>query len=116
MTERDAPIDLMIEFVMEELMSGSASRKQAMVRNLAQRWPDQPALSLVFAVTTATATIEDSFPDAIKEDPVIPLGYRLSALISADVHAVQSMGQIPSLAKDLLHFWRRVDPKFLRLQ
>ncbi|PUB15676.1 hypothetical protein [Yoonia sediminilitoris] len=116
MSERDSPIDLMIEFVMEELLSGSPQRKQAMVRTLALKWSAQPALSLVYAVTTATAMIEDSFPDAVKEDPVIPLGYRLSALISADIHTVQSMGQPPSLAGDLLHFWRRVDPKFLRLQ
>jgi hypothetical protein len=46
----------------------------------------------------------------------VPLGYRLSALIAADVHAVQSMGQAPSAAGDLLHFWRRVDPLFLRLR
>ena len=64
----------------------------------------------------ATEAIEDSFGDAAASDPVVPLGYRLSALISADVHAVQSMGQIPSVAEDLLHFWRRVDPNFLRIQ
>ena len=39
-----------------------------------------------------------------------------SALISADVHAVQSMGQVPSVAEDLLHFWRRVGPLFLRIR
>ena len=115
-TERAAPLDQMIEFVMEELLSGNAQRKQAMVRNLAERWPDQPALALVYAVTSATEAIEDTFRDTKTEDPVIPLGYRLSALISADVHAVQSMGQVPSVAEDLLHFWRRVDPQFLRLQ
>lgn len=115
-TPRAAPLDQMIEFVMEEMLSGSAQRKRRMVRQLAERWPDQPALALVYAVTSATEMIEDSFREAKTEDPVIPLGYRLSALISADVHAVQSMGQVPSVAEDLLHFWRRVDPLFLRLQ
>lgn len=113
---RIAAIDDMIEFAMEELLSGSNLRKQAMVRRMAERWPTEPALALVYAVTSATESIEDSFGPAAANDPVIPLGYRLSALLSADVHAVQSMGQIPSMAEDLLHFWRRVDPNFLRLQ
>lgn len=114
--ERDASLDQMIEFAMEELLSGNNQRKRAMVRRMAERWPSEPALALVYAVTSATEAIEDSFGPAAATDPVIPLGYRLSALISADVHAVQSMGQIPSVAEDLLHFWRRVDPLFLRLQ
>ena len=105
----------MTEFAMEELLSGNATRKRQMVRNLAERWPNEPALALVYAVTSATSSIEDSFRESKTEDPVVPLGYRLSALISADVHAVQSMGQVPSVAEDLLHFWRRVDPLFLRL-
>jgi hypothetical protein len=114
--DRNASIDQMIEFAMEELLSGNSQRKRAMVRRMAERWPSEPALALVFAVTSATEAIEDSFGPDAADDPVIPLGYRLSALISADVHAVQSMGQIPSVAEDLLHFWRRVDPLFLRLQ
>jgi len=114
--DRNAALDQMIEFAMEELLSGSSTRKRAMVRCMAERWPEEPALALVYAVTSATGAIEDSFGAAGVNDPVIPLGYRLSALISADVHAVQSMGQVPSVAEDLLHFWRRVDPLFLRLQ
>ncbi|TNC49770.1 hypothetical protein FHG66_09620 [Rubellimicrobium rubrum] len=112
---RTATLDLMIEFVIEELMSGDGQRRRAMVRRMAERWPAEPALALVYAVTCATETIEDTFGDSAGREPMIPLGYRLSALISADVHAVQCMGQIPSVAADLLHFWRRVDPLFLRM-
>ncbi len=116
---RNATLDLMIEFAMEELLSGDGPRKRSMVRRMAERWPAEPALALVYAVTCATEAIEDAFGEAAARDPVIPLGYRLSALISAlisaDVHAVQSMGQVPSVAEDLLHFWRRVDPQFLRI-
>lgn len=114
-TDRNASIDQMIEFAMEELLSGNHQRKRTMVRQMAERWPSEPALALVFAITSATEAIEDSFGPDAADDPTIPLGYRLSALISADVHAVQSMGQVPSVAEDLLHFWRRVDPLFLRL-
>ncbi len=105
----------MIEFATEELLSGSADRRRAMVRRMAERWPGEPALALVYAVTSATENIADVTPEPGGDGSVVPLGYRLSALISADVHAVQSMGQIPSQAADLLHFWRRVDPLFLRL-
>ena len=112
---RNATLDHMIEFAMEELLSGNEERKRAMVRRMAERWPSEPALALVSAVTCATEAIEDAFGEAAARDPVIPLGYRLSALLSADVHAVQSMGQVPSVAEDLLHFWRRVDPQFLRV-
>jgi hypothetical protein len=114
--ERNATMDQMIEFAMEELLSGDDGRRRAMVRRMASRWSDQPALALVYAVTSATEAIEDAFGEAADRDPVVPLGYRLSALISADVHAIQSMGQSPSVAEDLLHFWRRVDPLFLRLR
>lgn len=112
---RNATLDLMIEFAMEELLSGEGARRRAMVRRMAERWPEEPALALAYAVTAATEAIEDAFGPAAAREPVIPLGYRLSALVSADVHAVQSMGQVPSAARDLLHFWRRVDPLFLRL-
>lgn len=108
-------LDQMIEFAMEELLSGSAQRRRTLVRRMAERWPAEPALALAYAVTSATEGIEDSFRGAAEPDPVVPLGYRLSAIISADVHAVQSMGQMPPVAEDLLHFWRRVDPLFLRL-
>jgi len=110
-----AKLDEMTEFAMEALLSGSELRRRQMVRRMAERWPGEPALALVYAVTCATEAIEDSFGEVGGSDPVVPLGYRLSALLSADVHAVQSMGQIPSVAEDLLHFWRRVDPAFLRL-
>ena len=58
---RTATLDDMIEFAMEALLSGNAQRKRAMVRRMAERWPEEPALALVYAVTAATAAIEDSF-------------------------------------------------------
>lgn len=107
-------MDEMIDFAVAELSSGDGDRKRSMVRRMAETWPDEPALALVYAVTSATEIIEDAGAKS-KAHASVPLGYRLSALISADVHAVQSMGQMPSVAGDLLHFWRRVDPLFLRL-
>ena len=110
-----ATLDEMIEFAMEELLSGNHGRRRSMVRRMAERWPGEPALALVYAVTSATEMIEESFGESAARDPAIPMGYRLSALVSADIHAIQSIGQVPSVAEDLLHFWRRVDPLFLRM-
>lgn len=115
MARKRATLDEMIDFAKAELLSGDPDRKRAMVRRMAEQWPAEPALGLVYAVTSATETIEDQLGTGIVH-PAIPVGYRLSALISADIHAVQSMGQMPSVAEDLLHFWRRVDPLFLRMQ
>ena len=114
--ERNATMDRMVEFAMEELLSGDDARRRAMVRRMATRWSEEPALALAYAVTAATAAIEDAFGEAAARDPVVPLGYRLAAQVSADIHAVVSMGLQPPLAEDLLHFWRRVDPSFLRLR
>ncbi len=112
--DRNATLDQMIEFATEELLSGDAGRKRALARRMAERWPHEPALALAYAVTAATGGIEDAVGGAAR-DPVVRLGYRLSALVSADVHVVQSRGQVSPVAEDLLHFWRRVDPLFLRL-
>jgi hypothetical protein len=38
--ERNATMDQMIEFAMEELLSGDDARRRAMVRRMASRWPD----------------------------------------------------------------------------
>lgn len=113
---RNATMDQMIEFALEELLSGDDRRRRAMLRRMAERWPAESALALAYAVTSATESIEDALDETPGGEVVVPLGYRLSALVSADVHAIQSMGQVPSVAEDLLHFWRRVDPHFLRLR
>ena len=107
-------LDEMIDFAMEELLSGNPLRQQQLVRRMAEIWPREPALALVFALTSATGAIAATFGETV-DAPVVPLGYKLSALAAADIHAVQSMGQVPSMAEDLLHFWRRADPHDLRM-
>ena len=109
-------MDQMIGFAMEALLSGDDWRRRTIVRSMAQRWPAEPALALVYAVTSAAEAIEGAFGEVGDRDPVVPSGYRLSALISADVPAIQSMGQIPPVAEDLLHFWRRGGQLFMRLR
>lgn len=110
---RSAVLDDMTEFAIEELLSGRPDRPAALVRRMAERWPEEPALGLVYAITSAVGGIEDSFGGAAPQEPVVGLGYRIAALAAADVHAIQSIGQVPATAEDLLHFWRRADPGHL---
>lgn len=112
--ERTAVLDQMIELAMEEMLSGSDLWQRQLVRRMAERWPREAALAIVYAITAATGAIADSFGALAAHDPVVPLGYRLAALVASDVHALQAMGQVPATAEDLLQFWRRVDPVFLR--
>lgn len=112
---RVTPIDDIIEFALEALLSGSDRRRRAMVRGMCETWPDAPALSVVFAVTTAAARLEDNFSRGSDTEGLAAFAYRLAALLAADVYAVESMGHNPAKANDLLHFWRRVDPWFLEL-
>lgn len=105
----------MVEFALEELLSGSDSRRRALVRRICLRWPSVPALSVAFAITSAASMIEDNFEPNGDSDKLGPLTYKLAALLAADIYAVESMGHVPATARDLLHFWRRVDRYFLDL-
>lgn len=110
-----APIDEMIEFALEELVSGSDSRRRALVRKMCVQHPSVPALSVCFAITSAASMVEDNLGKQGVTDTLGPWTFKLASLLAADVYAVESMGHVPAKARDLLHFWRRVDPYFLEL-
>ncbi|MBP1805269.1 hypothetical protein [Rubellimicrobium aerolatum] len=110
---RAATLDQMTEFALEGLLAGDGRRKILLVREMAERWPSESALAIAFAVASAAESIRDASADG-DPGPAVPMGHRLAALVAADVHALQGMGLVPSQARDLLHFWRRVDPLFLR--
>lgn len=110
---RQSVIDRMIAFSLEELASGSEARQRGLVRHICLRWPEAPALSVVFAMTSAAATLEDNVRRDADTTKAAPVAYRLAAVLAADIFAVESIGQRPAKAQDLLHFWRRVDSYFL---
>lgn len=107
--------DLMVEVALESLLDGSDIKIAQLVRTLATRWPSEPALSIAFALTTAASAIEDMVDMSVESPGVVLAAYRLAALVSADVYAIEAMGILPARGHDLLIFWRRVDPYFLRL-
>lgn len=110
---RQANIDVMIEFAIAALASEDHQRIRGIVRRMAEQWPNEQALGIALAITSAAASFEDVIDDA-SAGASAQRGYKLAALVAADAFAVQSMGQMPARGSDLLHFWRRVDPYFLR--
>ncbi len=112
---RKDTVDQMIAFALEELLSCELARQRGLVRAMAQRWPGQPALAIAFAITNAAAMTSDNFDQAGPQSEMGNRAYQLAALVSADIFAIESMGTSPALARDLLHFWRRVDPYFLEI-
>lgn len=105
----------MIEFALEALLSGRDGRRRAVVRRMVMRWPDAPALQIVLAISSAGALIEDSLGGTTQDAGEAALAYKLAALLAADVFALEQSGYAPATARDLLSFWRLIDPYFLRL-
>ncbi len=104
-------LDHMVAYSVAALASGDENRIQSLVRDLAEDWPAQSALSVSFALTSAAAQLE---APAIGNDNAANTGYRLSSLVAADVMAIEAMGRTNAKTLHLLHFWRRVDPFFLQ--
>ncbi|WP_421702393.1 hypothetical protein [Aliiroseovarius sp.] len=112
---RETPIDEMIECALEELLSGSNEQRRSLVRRMCLRWPSEPALSIIFSLTSAASIIEDNLSqnDEDEKESVAAMTYRLAAVLAADVYAIDCMRRELPLARDLLHFWRRVDKFFV---
>lgn len=108
-------IDNMTAFAVRALLSSDSADRRSVVRNLATKWPNQPALAVVFALTTAASHIESQIETQSDREKRAFMGYRLAAVLAGDVHALRSMGNSDPTAHDLLHFWRRIDPYFLDL-
>lgn len=107
-------LDLMVEFALGELASGEDARIRALVRRAAARWPDEKALTICFALTSASASLDEAMRGQSVRGAV-DAGYRFAALVAADVLAIEAMRDGPVLGRDLGQFWRRVDPYFLNL-
>ena len=107
-----ATLDQMIEYATTEVASQDRDKLKGLVRRMAGKWPQEKALGLAFALTSAAASFEDNLDDKEKQS-TLGQAYRLAALVAADVLAIEALGNCPALCRDLLHYWRRVDPWFL---
>lgn len=106
-------IDKMQEVAIAEIATGDPQRIRLVVQRLAKGWPEERALTLCFALTAAASHFEDLMRPTGRMQDAAAKAYKMSALVAADVLAIEAMGLAPARAKHLLFYWKRVDPYFL---
>ncbi len=102
-----------VTFAIEKLLDpGEAWRP--LVRDLVTRWPDSPPLEIVFALVSASVAIETNFAHGSPARDGAAQGYRLAALLSVDLYAMETLGIPRKHARSFLSYWA-IDPFFSRL-
>jgi len=102
-----------VAFAIERLLQAGDGWR-ALVREMVGRWPDVPPLELGLALVSAASAIETSFAQGSPAREGAARGYRLAALLSMDVYAMQSLQMRHGKAADLQDYWR-LDPFFAEL-
>lgn len=87
---------------------------RGLVREMVDLWPDEPPLEIGFSIVSAASAIEASFTPGGPAREAAATGYRLAALISVDVYAMEILGMPRGRAADLVAYWE-IDPFFVRL-
>lgn len=98
-------------FAMERLLEGPASWR-GLVRDMVRRWPDRPAAEPGFALCYAASAIEGLFETGSPAHEGSAQGYKLAALLAADLYAMERLGLPRDRARDFLTYWK-IDPYFL---
>ena len=106
-------IEEKVAFTIERLMRNDDAWR-GLVREMVVRWPEVPPLELGFVLVSAASAIETSFTNTSPAREAAMQGYRLAALLSMDVYAMQLLGMPHAHARDLLGYWE-IDPFFARL-
>ncbi|WP_146227873.1 hypothetical protein [Rhodobacter viridis] len=113
MTMMSLRIEERVAFAIERLLRADDSWR-SLVREMVEQWPEEPPLELGFALVSAASAIETSFTEASPARDAAMQGYRLAALVSMDVYAMQLLGMARERASDLLAYWD-IDPFFAKL-
>ncbi|KEO52717.1 hypothetical protein TP2_07180 [Thioclava pacifica DSM 10166] len=87
---------------------------RTLVRDLVDRWPDCPIFEIGFALVAAAAAIESNFSGTGPAGEGAARGYRLAALVSMDIYAMELLGMARATASDFHPYWQ-IDPFFDRL-
>lgn len=113
MTMMSSASDERVAFAIETLLRVDGGWR-GLVRAMVMRWPEVPPLELGFSLVSAASAIETAFAPGSPTREASGQGYRLAALVSMDVYAMQLLKMRCNRAADLLDYWK-IDPFFERL-
>ncbi len=104
-------LDDRIEFVIQVLVTGQGDLRR-MVRQLAEDWPDEPALDILHAIAMAAGHLDrtlagDSLHRATGE------AWRMAALVGVDLAMMRRLGLPHDTGADLVAYWKVHDRFFL---
>ncbi|SFR58755.1 hypothetical protein [Litoreibacter janthinus] len=107
-------IDTMVDFAIAEV-STTPDGHRSVVRDLARKWPDVTGAQIVFVLVSAAHAIEQVFGAEPEPRAEVQQTFRVAALLSSDLFALQMRGNFAPTGRDLSIYWREEDPFFLKL-
>ena len=100
----------MAEFAIDFLLSGRGSARR-LVRVLAMRWPNRPALEYVLVLSLTANAIEETLQGE-EVNRLAKDAWRMAALLGVDLYDAQALGLPHHSGADLLAYWQEHDPNF----
>ena len=107
-------IDAMIDFAIAQV-SDTPDGYRAVVRDMAEKWPDVTGAQIVFVLVSAAHAIERVFGAAPEPRAEVQQTFRVAALLASDLFALQRRGNFAPSGRDLTAYWHENDPFFLTL-
>ena len=104
----------MIDFAIAQV-SDKPDGYRAVVRNLADKWPDVTGAQMVFVLVSAAHAIEQVFDSPPEPRTDAQHTFRVAALLASDLFALQNRGYVTPVGRDLTAYWHENDPFFLNL-
>lgn len=99
-----------VQFAIECLLD-TPDGWRPLVREMVARWPQASTGEIILALVTAASSIERMFGPGSPSREAAVQGWRLAALIGADLHAMATLGLPHDTAGDLVRYWK-IDPWF----
>ncbi len=100
--------DARVAFAIERLLE-SGDGWRALLRDMVLRWPSLPIYELSFTLVSAAVAIESNFEGMASGEGAGARAYKLAALLSLDVYAMELLEMPRGRASDLLAYWE-LDP------
>jgi hypothetical protein len=104
----------MIDFTIAQV-SQSPDGYREVVRELASRWPEATGLQIVFVLVSAADAIERVFAQDLAHHKEVDQTMKMAALLSTDLFALQRRANFSPTGRDLVRYWKEVDPYFIKL-